>query len=136
MRLPDFDGFLAVLEEILLESAGTPLQLRDPGLLHSAFARPENRLAYGEPADAFDLAAALAFGIARNHPLVDGNKRAAAAGFMVTLLLNGKRLDATQGDVVESFMALADGEMDEGDLANWGRDHALDDTRFVERSGT
>lgn len=132
MRLPDFDGFIAVLEEILLESTGTPLQLRHSGLLRSAFARPENRLAYGEKADVCDLAAALAFVIARNHPLVDGNKRAAAAGFLITMLLNGKRLDATQTDVVQTFVALAGGELDEAGLAQWGRDHLIDDARFVD----
>lgn len=135
MRLPDFDGFIAVLEEILLESTGTPLQLRDSSLLHSAFARPENRLAYGEEADVCDLAAALAFGIARNHPLVDGNKRAAAAGFLITMLLNGKRLDATQTDVVETFVALAGGELDEAALAQWGRNRTLDDARFLDPGG-
>lgn len=134
MRLPDFDGFIAALDDILGESTGTPLQLRDPGLLSSAFARPENRMADGEPADMFDLAAALAFGIARNHPLIDGDKRAAAAGFMITILLNGKRLDATQSDVVRTFVALAAEEIDEAGLAQWGRAHALDDARFLDRA--
>ncbi len=134
MRLPDFDGFIAALDDILGESTGTPLQLRDPGLLRSAFARPENRMAYGEPADTFDLAAALAFGIARNHPLIDGSKRAAAAGFMITILLNGNRLDATQSDVVKTFVALAAGEIHEAGLAQWGRARALDDSRFLDRA--
>ena len=130
-RLPDRAGFVDVLGEILHETTGTPLQFRDEGLLQSAFARPENRLAYGEAADACALAAALAFGLARNHPLVDGNKRAAAAGLLITLFLNGLRLDASQSEVVAAFTRLGAGELDEDGLAAWARERLLDDEDFA-----
>lgn len=129
VRLPDRAGFLDVLKEILDETTGTTLQFRDEGLLDSAFARPANLRAYGGTADAVDMAAALAFGIVRNHPLVDGNKRAAAAAFLVTLLLNGLRLDATQRDVADTFEALAAGTIDEAGLALWARPHLIQDAR-------
>jgi death-on-curing protein len=130
-RLPDRAGFVDVLGEILHETTGTPLQFRDEGLLQSAFARPENRLAYGEAADACALAAALAFGLARNHALVDGNKRAAAAALLITLFLNGLRLDASQSEVVGVFTRLGAGELDEDALAQWTRERLLDDEDFT-----
>ncbi len=71
--------------------------VRDAGLLESAIARPQNRAVYGGP-DAAELAAAYAFGIARNHPFVDGNKRTAAVVGETFLMLNGCRLDATDAD--------------------------------------
>ncbi|MGJ3231942.1 MAG: type II toxin-antitoxin system death-on-curing family toxin [Oceanicaulis sp.] len=126
-RLPDRAGFVDVLGEILHETTGTPLQFRDEGLLESAFARPENRLAYGEDADVCALAASLAYGLSSNHPLVDGNKRAAAAGFLITLFLNGLRLDASQSEVIDTFLALAAGELDEEGLAEWARARLLQD---------
>ncbi|MEQ8403808.1 MAG: type II toxin-antitoxin system death-on-curing family toxin [Oceanicaulis sp.] len=128
-RLPDRAGFVDVLGEILHETTGTPLQFRDAGLLESAFARPENRLAYGEAADVCALAAALAYGLSSNHPLVDGNKRAAAAGFLITLFLNGFRLDASQSEVIDTFLQLAAGDLDEAGLAGWARDRLLVDDR-------
>lgn len=130
-RLPDRAGFVDVLGEILHETTGTPLQFRDEGLLESAFARPENRLAYGDEADACALAAALAFGLARNHPLVDGNKRAATAGFLITLFLNGLRLDASQSALVDTFTSLASGALDEDGLADWARARIVPDESFA-----
>ena len=131
-RLPDYAGYLAVLGEVLAESGGTTLQLRDEGLLQSAFARPENLMAYaGGSNDVFAVAASLAAGIARNHPFVDGNKRAAATAFLVTLFLNGRRIDTTQADLAETFQSLAAGTLDEQALAEWGARHAVEDTRFA-----
>lgn len=129
-RLPDRAGFVDVLGEILHETTGTPLQFRDYGLLESAFARPDNRLAYGEDADVCALAASLAYGLSSNHPLVDGNKRAAAAGFLITLFLNGLRLDASQSEVIDTFLKLAAGELDETGLAAWARERVLEDRAF------
>jgi death on curing protein len=133
--LPDYAGFLAVLSDILMETAGTPLQMRDEGLLRSAFARPQHLAAYGRAPHPCEAAAALAFGITRNHPLVDGNKRAAAAAFLITLLLNGLRLDVTQIDLAERFEALAGGALDEAGLAQWARDNTVSDSRFSKPSG-
>ncbi|HSF47931.1 MAG TPA: type II toxin-antitoxin system death-on-curing family toxin [Burkholderiales bacterium] len=95
---------------------------RDEGLLESALARPLDRAAYGEP-DAADLAAAYGFGLAKNHPLVDGNKRAAFLAAGLFLALNGYRLDAAQADATLAMLAVAGGEMGEPTLAQWIRTH-------------
>ncbi len=92
--------------------------LRDPGALESALARPRNLVAYGKPSP-FDLAAAYAYGIARNHPFVDGNKRTALVASVVFLELNGHSFRASEEGVVVTFLALAAGEMTEARLAKW-----------------
>ena len=94
--------------------------VRDQGLLESALARPENQAAYGDP-DVCDLAAAYAFGLARNHPFADGNKRTAFVVSATFLLLNGRNLTASEVDVVETFLKLASGDLTESDLAAWFR---------------
>lgn len=96
--------------------------VRDAGLMASALARPQNLAAYGDP-DAAALAAAYAFGIARNHPFVDGNKRTAAVVSETFLMLNGHVLEATDAEVVVAFVALAAGELTEDELADWFRQH-------------
>jgi len=96
--------------------------LRDEGLLSSALARPQNLLAYGEPPpDLASLAAAYAYGIVRNHPFVDGNKRTALVAARTFLILNGVDLNATQDDKVLTFVNLAEGAISEGELADWIR---------------
>ena len=96
--------------------------LRDEGLLLSALARPQNLLEYGEPApDLASLAAAYAYGIARNHPFVDGNKRTALVAARTFLILNGVDLEATQDDKVLTFLNLAEGTISEEQLADWIR---------------
>jgi len=88
----------------------------------SALARPQNLLAYGEPApDLASLAAAYAYGIARNHPFVDGNKRTALVAARTFLILNGVDLEATQDDKVLAFLSLAEDAISEEELANWIR---------------
>src|SRR5687768_3160587 len=97
--------------------------LRDEGLLLSALARPQNLLAYGEPApDLASLAAAYAYGIARNHPFVDGNKRTALVAARTFLILNGVDLEATQDDKFLKFVNLAKGSISEEQLADWIRE--------------
>jgi death-on-curing protein len=90
-------------------------------MLESAMARPENLAAYGDP-DVCDLAAAYAFGIARNHPFADGKKRTAFVVSATFLLLNGRDLTATEIEVVETFLALAAGDVSEQELADWFRE--------------
>jgi len=97
--------------------------IRDKGLLDSAMARPLNLAGYGEP-DTADLAAAYAFGIARNHPFVDGNKRTAAVVSETFLMLNGYELAATDAELVVAFVALASGELSEEEMADWFRQHS------------
>ncbi|MCW3836557.1 type II toxin-antitoxin system death-on-curing family toxin [Sphingomonas canadensis] len=96
--------------------------VRDRSLLESAMARPQNLAAYGDP-DAAELAASYAFGIARNHPFVDGNKRTAAVVSETFLALNGYGLTASDVELVITFVALAAGEIGEAALADWFRSH-------------
>jgi death-on-curing protein len=101
---------------------GGPDGVRDLGLLESALARPINKFAYGE-SNLAALAAAYAFGIAKNHPFVDGNKRAAFASIIVFLGLNGIDLVAPQEQATAVIMALAAGEIGEDDVARWIADN-------------
>ena len=96
--------------------------MRDLGLLESALARPLNKFAYGET-DIAALAAAYAFGIARNHPFVDGNKRAAFGAMIVFLGLNGIDLDVPPEDATAIILEVAAGEIEEDGLARWLRDN-------------
>lgn len=96
--------------------------MRDLGLLESALARPQNKYSYGET-DLAVLAAAYGFGIARNHPFVDGNKRTALASIIVFLNLNRLDLDAPQEAATAIVLALAAGEIDEDVLARWIADN-------------
>jgi death-on-curing protein len=98
--------------------------VRDPGLLDSALARPRQLFAHSDPsADLAAMAAAYAYGIARNHPFVDGNKRTAAVVCETFLNLNGGNLDATDAEMVLIFLDLAAGSLSESDLADWIREH-------------
>ena len=110
---------LAAHAEQLAEHGGGD-GIRDAGMLDSAMARPRNLADYGEP-DAAALAAAYAYGIARNHPFIDGNKRTAAVVSETFLLLNGHGLDASDAELVVAFVALAAGELTEDELADWFR---------------
>lgn len=96
--------------------------LRDEGLLSSALARPQNLLAYAQPRpDLAALAAAYAYGIARDHPFVDGNKRTALVAARTFLLLNGVNLEASQDEKYLTFLQLAAGTLTEDQLADWIR---------------
>lgn len=112
---------IAAHEEQLAEHGGAA-GVRDAGMLESAMARPLNLVAYGEP-DAAELAAAYAFGIARNHPFVDGNKRTAAVVSETFLMLNGMRLTCDDVELVTAFLALAAGEVTVDQLSDWFRVH-------------
>jgi death-on-curing protein len=117
------DVVLAVHLRQLAEHGGGE-GIRDEGLLQSALARPQNLLAYSAASpDLASLAAAYAYGIARNHPFVDGNKRTALIVARLFLLLNGMDLVATQEEKYSTFLALAAGELSEENLANWVRTH-------------
>jgi death-on-curing protein len=101
---------------------GGPQGLRDQALLESALARAPNKFAYGET-DIAALAAAYAFGIARNHPFVDGNKRAAFGCLIVFLGLNGLDFDVDPAMAAAAILALAAGEVGEEGLTRWIRDN-------------
>ena len=100
---------------------GGPEGLGDAGLLESALARPLNRWTYGED-DLAQLASAYAFGLAKNHAFIDGNKRAAFAVMMVFLRLNGIPFRPDPADAAAAMLALAAGEVDEDGFARWVKD--------------
>ena len=118
-RWVDKRALLLLHAESLAEHGGSA-GLRDEGLLDSALARPLNLVAYGGP-DFADLAASYAFGLAKNHPFVDGNKRAAFLSAGLFLALNGFRLTASQVDATQAVLALAGSEISEEAFARWLR---------------
>jgi len=114
---------LAIHDRQLAEHGG-PVGMRDMPGLESALARPHNRWSYGET-DLCALAAAYAYGVARNHPFTDGNKRTAWVLARLFLTLNGVELRFAPEDAVRTVMKLAAGELSEAELAKW----------FAERHG-
>ncbi len=115
---------LLLLHAESLAEHGGGQGLRDEGLLDSALARPQNLAAYGEP-DHAALAASYGLGVAKNHPFVDGNKRAALLATGLFLYLNGWRLTASQADTTLAMLSLAAGELSEDDFAAWLRRHSV-----------
>lgn len=110
---------LLLLHEESLARFGGACGMRDEGLLDSALARPENLQAYQPECTLADLAAAYAFGLAKNHAFLDGNKRVAFLAMGVFLAINGFRLIAGQLDAIRVMLAVAAGEMDESSLSAW-----------------
>ncbi len=112
----------AVHEEQLAEHGGAA-GTRDEGLLESALARPLQLAAYGDP-DVAALAAAYGYGLAKNHPFIDGNKRTAFVAVELFLALNGSVLTASDADCVLTMLALAASDFDEAGFAAWSRRHS------------
>jgi len=115
------DVALAIHDRQLAEHGGGR-GVRDTGALEASLARPVNKWSYGEE-DAAALAAAYAFGLARNHPFVDGNKRTAWVLARLFLALNGHSLAYTAEAAIEAMLALAAGELSEEEIADWFRGH-------------
>lgn len=112
---------LAIHDRQVAEHGGSA-GVRDEGLLESALARPQQLHAYGNPApDLADLAAALAYGLARNHPFVDGNKRTAAVCCETFIELNGAKLEADDPELYPQYLAVAEGKLSESAFAAWLR---------------
>ena len=111
---------LDLLHDESIAEHGGAIGVRDEGLLESALARPQNLLAYGDP-DVAALAAAYAYGLAKNHAFVDGNKRAAFLSAGMFLAINGWKLVTTQAEATLAMLALAAGEMDEAEFGAWIR---------------
>lgn len=122
MRWISKRALLLLHDESLAEHGGAS-GIRDEGLLESALMRPENMLAYEDQRDLATLAAAYAYGLAKNHPFIDGNKRAAFLGAGLFLALNGHRLVAAQADATLQVLALAASEIAETAFADWLRAH-------------
>jgi death-on-curing protein len=116
------DELVAIHAELVAEFGGAP-GLRDRGLVESAAARPKHLASYGQPT-VFELAAAYAFGLARNHPFVDGNKRIALVAAFTFLELHGWNVSAGEPAAVLVFLDLAAGEVEEQQLAVWLRENS------------
>lgn len=127
---------LAIHERQLAEHGGG-LGVRDDGLLESALARPQQRHTYADPQpDLADLAASLAYGLARNHPFVDGNKRIAHVCYRVFIALNGGTFNATSEEKYVQMLGLAEGSISEAEFADWLRAHiVVDAKRSVQEAG-
>ncbi|MDJ0596013.1 MAG: type II toxin-antitoxin system death-on-curing family toxin [Pleurocapsa sp. MO_226.B13] len=108
---------IAIHRRQLAEHGGSD-GIRDKGLLESALCRPKNQLAYGDPT-IFDLAAAYGYGIANNHPFVDGNKRTSYVVMRTFLKLNGYDIQASAEEKYEVWIRLADSQLNEAELAQW-----------------
>ena len=117
------DIALAVHDRQLAEHGG-PTGVRDQGMLESALARPLNQWSYGED-DLCALAAAYAYGIARNHPFTDGNKRTAWVFARLFLRLNSQTISFTPREAIDTVLALAAGDLTEAELADWYRAHIV-----------
>lgn len=122
-RWIDRRALLLLHAESLAEHGGSE-GLRDEGLLESALARPKHLVAYGKP-DFADLAASYGVGLAKNHPFIDGNKRAAFLAIGMFLHLNGYCLQVSQAEATLTLLAVASGDVVETELATWVRSHAV-----------
>ena len=110
----------AMHNDQLREHGGLP-GVRDENVLESALARPQQKWHYAENTDVPTLAAAYGFGLVKNHPYRDGNKRMGFLAMVTFLELNGHEFDATDAEVVAEILALADGRLSEAELTNWVR---------------
>ena len=114
---------LAIHEELIVRYGGVS-GLRDDGLLESAVARPQNLAAYGQKISVASLSAAYAWGLLRNHPFVDGNKRTALAAMVVFLELNGWELSCSEAEETATVLRAAAGEITEPAWSEWVRRRA------------
>ena len=114
---------LLLLHAESLAEHGGGAGMRDEGLLDSALARPLNLSVYGDP-DFAALAASYGVGVAKSHPFVDGNKRAALLATGLFLYVNGYKLTASQTETTLTMLSLAEGDLAEDDFAAWLRQHA------------
>ena len=113
----------AIHDEAIYEFGGLA-GVRDFGLLESPLDRPRNRLAYESKSTLFELAASLGVGLTKNHPFIDGNKRTALLATRAFLFLNGYALEPAEEDEVLTLVAVAEGSLNEQQLAAWLRKHS------------
>ena len=116
-------GALLLLHQEAIAEHGGSSGLRDSGLLDSALARPRNVFAYKPESSLAELAAAYGFGLVKNHPFVDGNKRIAFIAVDLFLHLNGNGLVAQQADQIRAMLGLAASEISEEDFVAWIQTH-------------
>ena len=113
------DQVVISVHQMLLAEHGGSSGIRDEALLHSALARPKQRIAYEPESPIFELAASYSFGLAKNHPFTDGNKRIALTVAAIFLELNGFSFTAPESEVVIYFENLASSKITENELAGW-----------------
>jgi death-on-curing protein len=116
------ERLLTTMHDEQLAEHGGASGIRDPGLLESALVRPVNRAGYGDP-DIIELGALYAIAIARNHPFIDGNKRAGFMAMVYFLAVNGAPLIATEAEAVVAMMDMAAGELTDDEFVLWVREH-------------
>ena len=120
----------AIQNDQLREHGGLP-GIRDENVLESALARPQQKWHYAEKTNVATLAAAYGFGLVKNHPYLDGNKRIGFLAMVTFLGMNGHDLRATDAEVVTEILALADGRVPEDELTDWIREHSAKSTATV-----
>lgn len=113
---------VVAVQRMLLSEHGGLSGIRDEALLDSALSCPQNLFAYREPVSIFDLAASYSYGLALNHPFIDGNKRVALTVAAIFLEINGYTLNAPEAETVITFELLASGKFTEKQLASWFQD--------------
>lgn len=120
MKQPDWvlRSVVLALQDLLIVEFGGVAGIRDGGVFDSALARPENLFACGNPS-LCELAAAYAFGLVKNHPFTDGNKRIGFAVATIFLEINGRKFSASEAEAVVQTLALAAGGIEEADYARW-----------------
>ncbi len=116
---------VALLHRGSIERYGGSHGVRDAALIESALSRPVNRWMYAPECDLADIAASYAYGLAKNHGYVDGNKRIAFAAMFVFLYRNKLLLETTDDDAIAAMVGLASGETSEDELAQWIRERAV-----------
>ena len=118
------EEIVRVIHQDQIRQHGGSLGVRDENLLAASLARPRHLLVYGQP-DLFDLAAAYGYGLAKNHPFIDGNKRTAFAVMATFLLVNGYLLEVPEMEVVQMMERLATDEENQESLAQWLRKNSV-----------
>ena len=113
---------VVAIQQMLLSEHGGLSGIRDETLLDSALSRPQNLFAYKKSVSIFDLAASYSYGLALNHPFIDGNKRVALTVSAIFLEINGYSLNATEAETVITFQCLASGKLTEKQLSTWFHD--------------
>lgn len=116
---------VSAIHRMLLAQHGRLPDVRDQALLDSALARPQQKAVYERETSIFELAASYSYGLTRNHPFVDGDKRISLTIAAVFLELNGYSLDATEAEAVLMYQQLAAGTISEDELADWLRDSCI-----------